>query len=92
MTAPNKCPMCKKTDKWTLVDQTKKGFSLGKAALGGFLLGPVGLLGGKKYIIVVEIVDLSMNIMHNKGVAEILQRLSFYNNFAIKLSRLSTER
>ena len=46
MSAPNKCPMCGETLMWKKVDTQKKGFSVGKAALGGFLLGPVGLLGG----------------------------------------------
>ena len=38
--------MCGETSKWVMVDTQNKGFSVGKAALGGFLLGPVGLLGG----------------------------------------------
>ena len=46
MSAPNKCPMCGETLMQKKVDTQKKGFSVGKAALGGFLLGPVGLLGG----------------------------------------------
>ena len=46
MKAPNKCPMCGEVLKWKQVDKSKKGFSLGKAAVGGILLGPVGLLGG----------------------------------------------
>ena len=29
-----------------MVDEQKKGFSVGKAALGGLLIGPLGLLGG----------------------------------------------
>lgn len=37
-----KCPKC--GSKFMTVGQ--KGFGLGKAAAGGFLLGPVGLLGG----------------------------------------------
>ena len=36
------CPMCKSTQ----IVANKKGFGLGKAAAGGLLLGPVGLLGG----------------------------------------------
>lgn len=44
--APNKCPMCSEVIKWKNVDTQKKGFSVGKAAVGGILLGPVGLLGG----------------------------------------------
>lgn len=31
---------------WKEIDTQKKGFSVGKAALGGILLGPVGLIGG----------------------------------------------
>lgn len=46
MKAPDKCPMCGNSLTWKKVDTTKKGFSLGKAAVGGLLLGPVGLLGG----------------------------------------------
>jgi len=44
--APNKCPMCGEVNNWKNVDTQNKGFSLGKAAVGGVLLGPVGLLGG----------------------------------------------
>jgi predicted RNA-binding Zn-ribbon protein involved in translation (DUF1610 family) len=36
------CPKCGSTQ----ITANKKGFSLGNAAVGGFLLGPVGLLGG----------------------------------------------
>lgn len=36
------CPKCKCTQ----IVGNKKGFGLGKAAMGGLLLGPVGLLGG----------------------------------------------
>ena len=36
------CPKCGSTQ----IQMTKKGFGLGKAAVGGLLLGPVGLLGG----------------------------------------------
>lgn len=36
------CPMCKSPQ----IVANKKGFGLGKAAAGGLLLGPVGLLGG----------------------------------------------
>ena len=46
MSAPNRCPICGETLMWKKVDAQKKGFSVGKAAIGGFLLGPVGLLGG----------------------------------------------
>ena len=44
--APNRCPMCGEVIQWKLVDTSNKGFSVGKAAVGGILLGPVGLLGG----------------------------------------------
>ncbi|GEM_PF-142965 len=37
-----KCPQCQSTQ----ITSQEKGFSLGKAAAGGVLLGPVGLLGG----------------------------------------------
>lgn len=37
-----RCPKCQSTQFST----DKKGFGLGKAAIGGVLLGPVGLLGG----------------------------------------------
>ncbi len=46
MKAPNKCPMCGTYSKWKKVDESKKGFSVGKAAVGAVLLGPVGLVGG----------------------------------------------
>lgn len=36
------CPKCRSTQ----IVANKKGFGLGKAAAGGLLLGPVGLLGG----------------------------------------------
>ena len=42
--APNKCPMCGEMIQWKLVDTSNKGFSVGKAAVGAGLLGPVGLL------------------------------------------------
>ena len=38
--------MCGETLMWKKVDTQKKGFSVGKAAVGGLLLGPIGLLGG----------------------------------------------
>lgn len=44
--APFRCPMCKSKSDWIKVDTTKKGFSAGKAAFGGILFGPIGLLGG----------------------------------------------
>lgn len=37
-----KCPKCRSNQ----LTANKKGFGLGKAAVGGLLLGPVGLLGG----------------------------------------------
>lgn len=37
-----KCPRCKSIQ----LHAGSKGFGLGKAAAGGLLLGPVGLLGG----------------------------------------------
>ena len=46
MKAPKKCPMCDESHKWIKVDQTNKGFSVGKAAVGGLLFGPIGLVGG----------------------------------------------
>lgn len=44
--APIHCPMCSEILNWRKVDTEKKGFSVGKAAVGGLLLGPVGLIGG----------------------------------------------
>ncbi len=44
--APDKCPMCGEKANWKLVDTSKKGFSVGKAAAGAVLLGPIGLVGG----------------------------------------------
>lgn len=44
--APDKCPMCGEKEKRKLVDSTNKGFSVGKAAVGAVLLGPLGLVGG----------------------------------------------
>lgn len=32
--APKKCPICGEVQKWRLVDTSKKGFSVGKAAAG----------------------------------------------------------
>ena len=46
MSAPSQCPMCGEYIKWKQVDSQKRGFSVGKAAVGGLMLGPVGLLGG----------------------------------------------
>lgn len=44
-TAPGlhiQCPKCESMN----IAPSQKGFGLGKAAVGGLLLGPVGLLGG----------------------------------------------
>ena len=46
MGAPKRCPMCGEMAMWKMIDKQKKGFSVGKAAVGGLLLGPVGLVGG----------------------------------------------
>lgn len=46
MRAPSECPVCNKKYKWIKIDESKKGFSVGKAAVGGLLLGPIGLVGG----------------------------------------------
>lgn len=46
MKAPEKCPMCGEVTKWVLVDDQRHGFSVGKAALGAIIVGPIGLLGG----------------------------------------------
>ena len=46
MSAPNKCPMCGETLMWKKVDTQKKGFSVGKAALGGIFTWSRRLLGG----------------------------------------------
>ena len=43
---PDKCPMCGEKAQWKLVDTTNKGFSVGKAADGAVLLGPLGVVGG----------------------------------------------
>jgi hypothetical protein len=40
--APITCPKCQSTQ----LTANKKGFGLGKAAIGVLALGPVGLLGG----------------------------------------------
>lgn len=44
--APKKCPMCGEKTKWIMVDKSHKGFSVGKAAVGALVVGPVGLVGG----------------------------------------------
>lgn len=38
--------MCGAVSEWKQVDTSHKGFSVGKAAVGAVLLGPVGLVGG----------------------------------------------
>ena len=44
--APMQCPICGNRESWKLVDKSNKGFSVGKAAVGAVLLGPIGLVGG----------------------------------------------
>ena len=44
--APIKCPMCGNSVTWKKVDEANKGFSVGKAAVGAVIFGPVGLVGG----------------------------------------------
>jgi DNA-directed RNA polymerase subunit RPC12/RpoP len=44
--APAKCPACGSIAGWKHVGEEKKGFSVGKAAAGAVLLGPIGLVGG----------------------------------------------
>ena len=44
--APNRAPVCGEVLQQNLVLTSNKGFSVGKAAVGAVLLGPVGLLGG----------------------------------------------
>lgn len=44
--APGCCPVCNERQGWKVVDTSNKGFSVGKAAIGAVLLGPVGLVGG----------------------------------------------
>ena len=46
MIHPPYCPMCGERIRWKQIDSERKGFSLGKATVGGLLLGPFGLLGG----------------------------------------------
>lgn len=46
MSAPKKCPVCGEKNKWKKIDSQNKGFSVGKAAVGGILFGPIGLVGG----------------------------------------------
>lgn len=44
--APDYCPSCGAYKEWRKVGEGKQGFSVGKAAVGGLLLGPIGLVGG----------------------------------------------
>lgn len=46
MSVPRHCPMCGEKAKWKKVDTQNKGFSVGKAAVGAAVFGPVGLVGG----------------------------------------------
>ena len=45
-TIPSSCPACGEIIKWNYVGNENKGFSVGKAAVGAVLLGPIGLVGG----------------------------------------------
>ena len=68
--APRKCPMCGEMFNWKKVDTEKKGFSVGKAAAGAVLFGPIGLVGGalgkKNLHIIVEDVVLITNTVVNE--------------------------
>lgn len=44
--APSYCPSCQKSTQWKLAGNPKQGFSVGKAAAGALLVGPVGVAGG----------------------------------------------
>lgn len=44
--APAQCPSCGERAGWKCTGESNKGFSVGKAAAGGLLLGPIGLVGG----------------------------------------------
>lgn len=44
--APMMCPMCGEIINWKKIDTANRGFSVGKAAVGAVLFGPVGLVGG----------------------------------------------
>ena len=44
--APAVCPSCGERVGWKCTGESSKGFSVGKAAAGGLLLGPIGLVGG----------------------------------------------
>ena len=43
---PDQCPICGEKEGWVLIENGKKGFSAGKALIGGFILGPIGLVAG----------------------------------------------
>lgn len=83
--APQCCPSCGEESGWNAVDQSNKGFSVGKAAAGAVLLGPVGLLGGalgKKLLLTIAgIVDSATTIRRNRldqysrGIGYVLQSL-----------------
>jgi hypothetical protein len=44
--APGKCPICGDILGWQLLDIERKGFSVGKAAIGIFALGSIGGVAG----------------------------------------------
>ena len=44
--APTRCPACGSQEDWKCVDYSNKGFSVGKAAAGAILFGPIGIVGG----------------------------------------------
>lgn len=46
MAVPAECPMCGEARTWVIVEQSNKGFSVGKAVIGALLFGPVGVIGG----------------------------------------------
>lgn len=52
---PVRCPKCGSAQ----ITAQRKGFSLGKAAVGGILLGPYGLLGGVVGSRKIEVICLS---------------------------------
>lgn len=44
--SPSCCPICGEKTRWIKIDQSNKGFSVGKAAVGGLVFGTVGLIAG----------------------------------------------
>lgn len=58
-----KCPKCHSTQ----ITAQNKGFGLGKAVVGGALLGPVGLLGGLIGSKKVKVVCLNCGHTWNAG-------------------------